>query len=117
MWYEVYVSLRNDENEGWVWITKPDVSGRSVIRIENKENNKVVFCEARIIDCNYRKHYNETDGTRTLSVDKNVITINEWYRKKLDINKNEDCELSITTADNWYGRFHCCPINFHSNED
>lgn len=57
MEYYIYASLREDINSGWVWLEKPNLESRSVIKIKNLKNSKQIYCEALIIDDNFKKHY------------------------------------------------------------
>ncbi|MDP2506957.1 hypothetical protein [Oceanobacter sp. 3_MG-2023] len=102
--YKVYVSLKSDMNEGWVWITHPEVPSRSIIEITNNNKQKV-FCEALQIDHNYRKEY-KTGRTYPLTENEAVITLNSWYRNKLGITAtNEYCNLTIKPANHLFGKF------------
>jgi hypothetical protein len=36
--YRVLASLRDDLNQGWVWLTNSGLDSRSVVKITNKKN-------------------------------------------------------------------------------
>lgn len=57
MSYKVYASLKQDVNEGWVWITHPAIKNRCIVRILNRVTNNAIYCEAMSIDHNYREDY------------------------------------------------------------
>ena len=108
MRYRLLASLKDDMNSGWVWITNPNVAGRSVVKIQNQRNRKWVFCEALMIDHNYRYSYKQG---RTYDIPQNqpVITVNAWYRSKLGLKTtNTDYDLRITPSNDLWGKFFSC---------
>lgn len=103
MEYRVLASLRDDMNQGWVWITKPDIKPRSIMKIKYKNTNKSIYCECLKIDDNYKVVYNKPP--REYIQNEATITINEWYRKKLGgISTKTNEELEIIFADNFFGK-------------
>lgn len=104
MKYKVLASLREDMNQGWIWVTNSGLESRSVIKVTNKKNNKSIFCECLEIEDNYISVYNNQPR---INIDKNepTITINSWYRKQLGgINTKTFHELEIRAANGWYGK-------------
>ena len=98
--YEVHSALREDLNEGWIWI-KNDVLKdklqyrRRIVRI-NTENEKKVYCEALYVDDFYEKEFKKRCNGIDFSKDR-LIFISGWYRQKLGI-KREDipCPRNLT---------------------
>lgn len=102
--YKVFASLREDLNEGWVWLKKSNVPPRSIICIKNKTNNKKIYCEALQIDDNYLKIYNNSPRKIICDPD-NAIVINGWYRRLLgNIITKQDHELLIVEANYFWGK-------------
>ncbi len=104
MEYRVLASLRDELNQGWVWVTNSGLESRCVVRITNKKTNKAIYCECLEIDENYIFYYNNHPRE---NIDKNkaTITISAWYRKKLGgINTKTNQELEIRSANHWYGK-------------
>lgn len=96
--YEVHTALREDLNEGWIWI-KNDVlkdklqNQRPIVRI-NTENQKKVYCEALYVDHFYLKRFNgrmKCDHPINCNKDR-LIFISGWYRQILGI-KHKDLGL------------------------
>lgn len=104
MEYRVLASLRDELNQGWVWVTNSGLESRSVVKITNKKTNKTIYCECLEIDENYIFVYNNPPRE---NIDKNkaTITISAWYRKRLGgINTKTNQELEIRTANSWVGK-------------
>lgn len=100
--YLVLASLKEDMNQGWIWISHPSISSRSIVEV--KAGKKSIYCEALQIDHNYREAY-KRGWTYDLSNDQPVLTISAWYRNKLGLdNTNESYELSIKQSNDLYGR-------------
>ena len=105
MQYKVLAALKEDMNQGWVWISHPQILSRSIVEIKNRANGKSVYCEALQIDENYVYAY-KNGWTNELPKNEAVITVNAWYRNKLKLNKtNQDYELGISSANHLYGKF------------
>lgn len=96
--YKCRVALVENIEAGFVWIGKPKVESRTIVRINNcKKNGKVVYCQALNIDNNFVKKYNEEKSTTTIKKDGDYIVANKWYRDKLGIEKNKEAKLLIRT--------------------
>jgi hypothetical protein len=105
--YKVYAALKDDINSGWVWVGGFDGTQRSIIKIKNEENGKSVYCEFLKIDENFKKQYVK-GNTIQIENEQNAIIVNEWYRTKLDVNKNTDVSLSISTENHLIAKFMAC---------
>ncbi|HMG73620.1 MAG TPA: hypothetical protein VK582_08970 [Pyrinomonadaceae bacterium] len=121
MEYRIFIALRDDLNEGWVWIhqLQSQLGSRDVVRISR--GKKRIYCEALKIDRNYVNLYgmscpspplplqvqqianNDVNNEKIeFSIEvpegvegKNLIAVNEWYRKLLNIEPQTDCDLDI----------------------
>ena len=108
MKYKVLASLREDMNEGWVWIANSKFEPRSVVKIKNHTNGKYIYCECLEIDSNYISIYNNPKRLR-INEKENIITINSWYRIKLGSIKTKNIyDIEIKSANNFYGKFMSC---------
>lgn len=102
---KVYAALREDIQQGWVWI---DISTSSrIVKITNKSSKKVIYCEVLSIDDNFKNKYGE-QGSGRKEIGNNVIVISEWYRKKLKAEKNSDLDFKVEECDSWCGSFKSC---------
>lgn len=104
MKYKIFAALQEDINTGWIWIGKPKIHQRAVVRIVNKKNGKKIYCEALSIDENFRKKYKEDNRIPIGEPDYSIV-INEWYRKRLgNIMTQSDYDLGIKETNNIFGR-------------
>lgn len=102
--YKVLAAMRQDLNEGWVWLSSAGFEPRSIIKIKNKKNGEVVFCECLEIDDNFLYEYNNPPREH-INKDENTIVINSWYRKRLGgIETKTNQELEIRAANKWWGK-------------
>ncbi len=103
MKFKVYAALSEDINNGWVWLPERVVASRSVVKITNTNSPKSVICEALNIGPNFLKRYNKR-GRYTIEKNETAIVLNEWYRKKLGINKTQEiCEFQVDLKDGFWG--------------
>lgn len=106
MKYKIFAALQEDINTCWVWIGRPKVRQRAVVRIVNKENGKKTYCEALSLDKNFLDKYNNAHRIPIKEPDYSIV-INEWYRKRLgNIMTQSDCDLEIKETDNLFGKVH-----------
>ena len=104
MEYRVLASLREELNEGWVWVTNCGFDSRSVVKIINKNTKKTIYCECLEIDDNYIFFYNNPPR-ENIDRSKATITISAWYRKRLGgIKTKTNHELEIRAANGWFGK-------------
>jgi hypothetical protein len=86
--YEIYASRDEDAKEGSVWLYRPNYPSRTIMvmkRVDEGGRQWKTFCEARHIDRNFIRRYNDNEGQRTeiLTRPTNVLVISEWYRNAL----------------------------------
>ena len=77
--YIIRAALHDETNDGWVW-TRKQVS-RTVIRITNPANGRFVYCQAREIDDNFERQYNEKPRHNLTQHD--TVVMSQWYRDAL----------------------------------
>lgn len=100
--------MREDTQQGWVWLQNSNLPHRSVVKVKNHTNGKVIYCEALQIDENFLKAYNKTPRI-TISDTQNAIVINGWYRAALgDLSSQSDVALSINACNSYWGKFKAC---------
>lgn len=105
MKYRVFAALTQDIDAGFVWIGKPSLPSRTIIRIHCVNTGKKIHCESLSIDSNYLKKYNQPPRFTIDSPD-NGIVMSIWYRNCLGINLNTSREFDFTikTVNNICGR-------------
>ena len=105
---KVFASLDDDISEGFVWLQKPELPARCVVRIESPDGSHVVYCEALQIEANFLSKYNQTPRYQILAPT-SAIVLNSWYRAKLgQLGTQEEYQLQIARADGWWGRLRAC---------
>lgn len=103
--YKVLASTRTDMNEGWVWLSNQGFAPRSIIKIKNKSNGAVVYCEALEIDENFAQEYNQAPRLNIDQSEKTIV-MNAWYRNRLGgIETKKSHDLTISEANGFWGRF------------
>jgi hypothetical protein len=105
---KLFAALREDTQQGWVWLENSSLTMRSIVKIKNTENDKSVYCEALQIDKNFLKTYNQ-EPRHAITDTKNTLVISGWYRAKLgDLKTQSDASLVITACNSWWGKFRAC---------
>ncbi|MEZ8097228.1 hypothetical protein ACED51_24285 [Photobacterium swingsii] len=100
--------MRSDINDGFVWVARKNFKPRSIIKIKNKDNGKVVYCEYLEVDQNFLNDYNKKPRL-TINPNEDLIVISEWYRKKLgDIPTKQEVDLDINEVDSHWAKFRTC---------
>lgn len=106
--YRVLPALRADLNEGWVWVAIKNSDPRPIIRITNQADGKRIYCECLEIDNNYLNEYNQPSRYQ-ISNTESVVTMNDWYRKKLgNLEKNREYKLEIEEKNGPWGKLLAC---------
>jgi hypothetical protein len=88
--YVVHSSLRDDMNEGWIWIRnlRQELDGqRRIVRL-TAENGESTFCEALYADDWYLKGWHERWKATQEPIpptDAKLAFISSWYRRRLRI--------------------------------
>lgn len=109
---KLFAALREDTQQGWVWLQNPTFRTRSIVRITNPNNKKSIYCEALQIDKNYLNTYNQSPRF-TISNPQESLVINGWYRDRLgNLSTQSDVQLNITPCNslwgNWWGKLRAC---------
>ena len=100
----IYASLSDDIGEGFVWLKKPGLPPRSVVKITNPATKRSIFCEALQFEENFLKRYN-VPPRLTITNPESAIVMNAWYRALLGgLNTDEDQPLEIADANGWWGK-------------
>lgn len=104
----IFASLREDTQQGWVWLQDPSFPPRSIVRIENRSNRKVVYCEALQIDDNFLAAYNQSPRF-TIKAPQESLVIGGWYRALLGgVSTQSDTPLCIKSCNTCWGKFNAC---------
>jgi hypothetical protein len=106
--YRVLPALRADLNEGWVWVARNNSEPRPIVRITNQADGERIYCECLEIDNNYLNEYNQPSRYQIGNTE-SVITMNDWYRKKLgNLEKNREYILEIEEKNGPWGKLLAC---------
>jgi len=105
---KLFAALREDAQQGWVWLQDSSLPPRSVVKISDPENGKSIYCEALQIDENFLLSYNQ--GRRIpISHPKSTLVINDWYRTKLGgLSTQTDVVLAVKPCNSWKGHTMAC---------
>ncbi|TCV82718.1 hypothetical protein [Sulfurirhabdus autotrophica] len=105
---KLFATLREDSQQGWVWLMDSSLSPRSIVKIINPANGKIVYCEALQIDKNFLSAYNLSPRI-SINRPQSAIVIGSWYRAALGgLSTQEDVSLIVKPSNNWWGRFMAC---------
>lgn len=112
--YQIKPALFEEALENWIW-TNDESFPNGFVKIKNTTNNKIIVVFKRKIEENFIKNYNSKEHTIKISNDitNPIIVINEFYRNRLKINKNEEHILEISKA-NFFNKIINSNIN-HPN--
>jgi hypothetical protein len=103
-----YGSLDDHCAEGFVWLQRPGLPGRCVVRITNVETKRAVFCEALQLEENFLKRYNQPPRY-TIRDPGSAIVMSAWCRVRLGgLATQHECELDVVAADSWCGKIRAC---------
>src|SRR6266851_4372632 len=88
--YIVHSALRDDLNEGWIWIRnlRNELDGKRRITRVTAETGGSIFCEALYADDWYMEKWIERWNNIHLQAppaDANLAFISSWYRRRLGI--------------------------------
>lgn len=95
MKFTIYASISTESLESWIWTNFSSIDSNGYILISNPTNNKKIKCFKRTIDDNFLRIYNDKGRIRINPKDGNVIVINEYYRKQLNIETQHEYDLDI----------------------
>jgi len=105
---KLYSALREDSQQGWVWLQNSSFPERSIVKITNTKVRKSIYCEALQIDNNFLKAYNKPPRI-SITNPQTTLVINGWYRAKLGgIHSQTDVDLTVTRCNSGYGKFMAC---------
>jgi hypothetical protein len=114
--YVVHSALRDDINEGWVWIRnlRSELDGkRRTIRL-TAANGKSIFCEALYADDWYMEKWIErwkNIRQEPPAADENLAFISSWYRRRLNLETGPQTltvEYSVDPPRPFWWQFHVC---------
>lgn len=112
--YRIHAALHSEARTGDCWIPE-NFPGCNLIRVKNNANNRSVIVSYRQIEDNFRTKYNEPN-THRIPLRGNSIVLDDYYRKRLEVNTREDVDLEISPT--W--RFNICAslryLRQHAND-
>jgi hypothetical protein len=104
----VYASLDDDIAEGFVWLRKPGLPARGIVKITHSESGRSVFCEALQFEDNFLNKYNHSPRFTIANPDSSVV-MSGWYRARLgELQTQREYPLHIDPADSAYGKIRAC---------
>ena len=105
---KLFAALREDTQQGWVWLQDASLPARSIVKITNPANGKSVYCEALQIENNFLSTYNQSPRV-SISDPQAALVISGWYRAALgDLSTKADVPLNIKPSNCWWGKFKAC---------
>ena len=105
---KLFAALREDTQQGWVWLQDVRLPARSIVKIKNSANGNVVYCEALQIDQNFLRAYNQSPRI-AISSPERALVINGWYRAALGgLSTESEVTLNIKPSNGWWGKFRAC---------
>ena len=104
----IFAALREDIQQGWVWLQIPNLPSRSIVKITNPNNGKSIYCEALQIDQNFLDFYNQPNRI-AISDPQNALVISGWYRAGLgDLSTKSDVHLCVNPCNLSWGKLRAC---------
>lgn len=105
---KLFAALREEAQQGWIWLQDSSLPPRSIVKITNPTNGKAVYCEALQIDQNFLSAYNQSPRI-FISTPQAALVINGWYRAALGgLSTQSDVSLSIRPSNSWWGKLKAC---------
>lgn len=96
--YLVRAALAEDIKAPYLWLSIMPCDSQVIVKIVNKKATKTIWCEIIEASDNFIERYNNNPRTKNISKNIPCLVANEWYRKKLKINKNDYAEFEIKTS-------------------
>jgi hypothetical protein len=103
---KVFAAREEDAHQGWVWLQRPELPSRCVVRISN--GSRHVYCEALQIERNYVTQYNQPPRF-SITDPSSSIVLGAWFRAKLGgLQPQTDVPLDIKPCRSWWAQFKAC---------
>ena len=105
---KLFAALDDDSQQGWVWLKKPELLPRGIVRITCGDRS--VFCEALQIEDNFLKKYNrEGEGRIFITNAAETLVINGWYRAKLgNVPTQVESPITVQGCNGWCAKMKAC---------
>ena len=104
----VFPVLREDVHQGVVWLTRPDMASREVMKITNTSNKKSIYVEALKFEENFLNAYNQPGRAKIIDP-ANSLVIGGWHRAlRGGLPTKEDAAVEIKFSGGWWGGFRAC---------
>ncbi|WP_435627452.1 hypothetical protein [Candidatus Ferrigenium straubiae] len=105
---KLFAALREDTQQGWIWLQDANLPVRSIVKITNPANGKCIYCEALQIENNFLRGYNQSPRI-SITDPQAALVIGGWYRAALgNLSTQVDIPLNIKPSNGWWGKFKAC---------
>jgi hypothetical protein len=105
---KLYASLDDHIGEGFVWLQRPSLPPRCVVKITNPESKRSVYCEALQLEENFLQRYNQSPRF-TITNPASSIVMSGWYRARLGgLQTQREYALEVVEANSWCGKIRSC---------
>jgi hypothetical protein len=95
--FTIRASLKSDIRTSKIWSSEPITT--NLVKIKNKR--KSIIVSHRRIDDNFINDYNTSDNTIDISLQDDILILDEYYRKLLGVDKNTTIMLNMIPI-KWY---------------
>ena len=104
----IFAARGEDVQLGVVWLRRPGMPPRCVVRIKNPANGKSIHVEAMSIGDNFLRDYNQGDRARITNASE-ALVICAWHRAALGgLVLGTETELEIKQRDGALGKLRAC---------
>jgi hypothetical protein len=105
---KLYASLDDHIGEGFVWLLRPCLPSRCVVKITNPESRRSVFCEALQLEANFIQRYNQPPRFNITDPESSLV-MSSWYRARLgNLETQREYALEVVEANSWCGKIRAC---------
>lgn len=92
---------KEDIEQGYIWIKNSEIEIRTLVKINNIESKKTIYCEALNADVYYLNGIKNKKIDEDNRPDTSIIFMNAWYRNQLKIIEHKRYFLLIEPIKKW----------------
>jgi hypothetical protein len=106
---KVYAARSEDVQQGVVWVHRPGMPPRCVLRIKNPSGGKSIYCEAMAIDENFLRAYNQSPRISIAAPGDDCIVMAAWHRSLLgSVQTGQDVDLRLEECNTLWSKLRAC---------